>query len=166
MKCAKPVSALLSAALTILLSAATQAQVLPPGVSAGGNDGSFSYAYPFALPPARGRYQPSLGLVYNSNAGTSVAGVGWSLPMSYIEGGSRASPADGSGDPRTQVWLVLGGSRVLLIPYPASQVMPPLYDRNYCPDVSGVTFRPDVGSSYAEAVWSRGWGVSAWVVTA
>jgi RHS repeat-associated protein len=42
-------------------------------------DGSFSYSIPIELPAGRNGIQPQLALVYNSNAGNGIVGVGWSL---------------------------------------------------------------------------------------
>ena len=59
------------------------------------NVGSLSYTYAFKLPPSRGRYQPTLALSYNSNAGNARFGVGFSLSTTYIERVTSPSP---SGD--------------------------------------------------------------------
>lgn len=49
-------------------------------------DGAAVVTYPFALPKGRGRYQPGLALVYNSQATRGgIAGSGWGLPISSIE---------------------------------------------------------------------------------
>src|SRR5438105_4648367 len=82
------------------------------------NDGSANYAYPFDLPAARGRYQPHLMLAYNSmRSANATAGTGWALNTSYIEQAARASP-NPDGSARVQYWLVLDGSRRLLVADP------------------------------------------------
>jgi RHS repeat-associated protein len=46
--------------------------------------GTASFTIPFALPPARGRAQPSLSLTYMSGAGLGEAGMGWSTGAPFI----------------------------------------------------------------------------------
>jgi YD repeat-containing protein len=63
--------------------------------AAGGSDGSFTYTYPIAVPPAASSLEPSLSLDYDSGsvdgqtastqAQASWAGDGWQTPQSYIE---------------------------------------------------------------------------------
>jgi RHS repeat-associated protein len=106
-------------------------------VTVGGNDGSASYSYPIALPASRGRFQPSLGLYYSSNGSSGPYGVGWSLPLTFIERGVRGSPADASGDPRPQFWLVSNGSRTALVKFPAGQ---------------STHYRSDVANSYLDLI--------------
>lgn len=87
------------------------------------NSGTLSYVYPFQLPPARGRYQPSLALVYGSANPTLDRGFGrgWSLTQSYVERDTRFSPAargsDGAGN---RYWLVRDGSGSFLVQTPGS----------------------------------------------
>ena len=97
------------------------------------NSGTLSYVYPFQFPAARGRYQPSLGLVYGSANPTLDRGFGrgWSLTQSYVERDTRYSPAargsDGAGN---RYWLVRDGSGSFLV------------------QTSGGTYRADVESAY------------------
>ena len=49
------------------------------GGSAGTSGGAATYTIPIVLPPGRRGMQPELSLSYNSRAGNSIAGVGWSL---------------------------------------------------------------------------------------
>ncbi len=87
-------------------------------VTVGGNDGSLSYTYPFGLPQSRGRFQPKLVLRYSSNGGSSPYGVGWLLPLTFIERAMRASPNNVSaGNPRRRYWLILDGSGSPLVPF-------------------------------------------------
>lgn len=46
--------------------------------------GIATFSVPFALPPARGAAQPSLGLSYSSSSGHGLAGMGWELGAPYI----------------------------------------------------------------------------------
>jgi RHS repeat-associated protein len=47
--------------------------------------GAMRYGIPFPLSPARGAYQPSLGLSYSSSATDREAGYGWGLDLPMIE---------------------------------------------------------------------------------
>lgn len=46
--------------------------------------GIATFSVPFALPPARGAAQPSLGLSYSSSGGHGLAGLGWDMGVPYI----------------------------------------------------------------------------------
>jgi len=118
----------------VLSSSAVLAQASVPDSLIHSNDGTANYGYEFRLPAARGRYQPHLGLSYNSAATGGVAGVGWSLNVSYIERNDRSSPRDATGASRNQLWLVIDGSRRLLFPDPADTTR----------------FRPDIDSGYTQ----------------
>jgi RHS repeat-associated protein len=71
----------------------------------GGSSGSFTYAYPMAVPPAATGLAPELSLNYDSGtvdgqtaatqAQASWAGDGWSTPASYIE--QSFVPCDDAG---------------------------------------------------------------------
>src|SRR5712691_5087198 len=80
------------------------------------SNGAARYRYEFPLPPARGRFQPALSLVYTSYPSAEAGfGPGWSISLPqltmlvennvthyyYIDGGLRKpllpSPRDGSG---------------------------------------------------------------------
>lgn len=53
----------------------------PPG---GNSQGTARVSFPIRLPKARGGFQPSLGLGYDSSGGEGWAGIGWSIPVSSI----------------------------------------------------------------------------------
>src|SRR5438093_13149221 len=95
------------------------------------NEGSFGYSYTFALPPARGKYQPTLRLSYNSGAAATAYGVGWSLSMDYIDASQRATLTT-SGGIRVRYTLAREG---------VSQLMAAAGDGSYRPDVSGAYFK-------------------------
>lgn len=46
--------------------------------------GIATFSVPFALPAARGKAQPSLGLSYSSSSGLGLAGMGWSVGVPFI----------------------------------------------------------------------------------
>jgi hypothetical protein len=77
-------------------SAATGAPAIPnetnhntTGTMISGNviptNGSFSTAYPIAVPVGRVGATPQLALTYSSSRGNGICGMGWSLDLSYIE---------------------------------------------------------------------------------
>jgi len=49
------------------------------------NTGTSTYAVKIALPPGRNGFQPGLSLQYNSGSSNSAFGLGWSLPVPYIQ---------------------------------------------------------------------------------
>ncbi|MCO6007030.1 polymorphic toxin type 43 domain-containing protein [Actinoallomurus purpureus] len=109
--------------------------------SAGGSNGSFTYDYPIALPPAASALAPKLDLAYDSGgldgqtAATQTqagwAGDGWSTPRSFIERSFAqcSDSPEGSASPKStsdQCWdgeiltLSLNGSSTQLV-YDASK---------------------------------------------
>ncbi len=79
-------------------------------------------SYPFHLPTARGRVQPTLGLSYGSTAGVREAGYGWGLSLPVIErrhpSGNRGSPTyvdPPGGFPGDGDRLVFDGQPLVLI---------------------------------------------------
>jgi hypothetical protein len=53
--------------------------VIPAAAQEAGPDGSFSYTYPIRIPQGVNGIQPDISLVYNSNGGNGMLGMGWSL---------------------------------------------------------------------------------------
>ena len=107
-------------------------------VSINGNTGSATSEYSFALPPARGRYQPTLKLGYLSGRGIGAGGVGWQLytnSISLVPHGTLSS----AGVQRDQYQLNWNGASLLLIP-----------------DGTLGEYRPEVASSYLVAKQSGG----------
>jgi RHS repeat-associated protein len=112
----------LFAFLAIAASTAASAQTVA-------NDGSLNYTYAFSLPQARGKFQPSLALSYNSAGGATSFGVGWELNVNYIEASTR-TPLDNNGNVRIRYTLVNGGGARRLV------------------QVAGGSFRADTSSAY------------------
>ncbi|MDD2890131.1 MAG: SpvB/TcaC N-terminal domain-containing protein [bacterium] len=54
--------------------------------------GGASMSIPIAVPPGRKGMQPNLALSYSSGAGNGLFGVGWDMPIAYIE---RRGPGKG-----------------------------------------------------------------------
>jgi hypothetical protein len=61
-----------------------------------GNSGSFSYSIPLFTPPGPRGMQPSVALIYNSNAGGGILGRGWNV------GGELTSSLRRCGDTLAQ----------------------------------------------------------------
>jgi RHS repeat-associated protein len=70
----------------------------PPGVRVEPSKGVAVAEISFALLPARGGAQPSLRLVYSSDAGTRTAGVGWGLDLPSIELRPLSNPGQSLGN--------------------------------------------------------------------
>ena len=60
--------------------------IKPPSPS---NDGAAHLAYHIDIPPGRQGMEPNLNLVYNSDKGNGLLGVGWDLSFSKIEVDTR-----------------------------------------------------------------------------
>ena len=56
-----------------------------PTVTINPASGVAHVSFPFSLPAAQGIAQPSLSLIYSSDAGTRTAGAGWGLDLPVID---------------------------------------------------------------------------------
>jgi len=71
------------------------AQMTVPGAFDVSPGGAASYSVPIQLPPGVGGLDPKLALVYNSQAGNGLLGVGWSLAgLSSISRCPKTIPQD------------------------------------------------------------------------
>lgn len=59
--------------------------------------GAATYSVPFPLLRARGLAQPTLSLSYSSDAGSGVAGIGWTIGVPYVARSARGVPSYASG---------------------------------------------------------------------
>jgi Insecticide toxin TcdB middle/N-terminal region/Salmonella virulence plasmid 65kDa B protein/FG-GAP-like repeat len=82
-------------------------QMLTSGDASVSSSGAATFTFPIYLPPSTGGHSVNLGLVYNSQSGNSILGVGWSLrglssitrcPKSVAEDGVRAGVKDDASD--------------------------------------------------------------------
>src|SRR5207253_2542767 len=92
-----------------------------------------------------------------SATGAGPFGVGFSLPMTYIERDMRASPSEcadpscNPSDPRQRFWLVRNGERKLLVAFPSNQA---------------ASYRADVEAVYLNVVaGTDNTGAPNWVAT-
>jgi len=69
------------------------------------NQGSAHLVFPIRLPKARGDYQPSVNLTYDSSTPNGWIGVGWSIPVSRIEVDTRFGVPAYNG---TEVYMLNG----------------------------------------------------------
>jgi hypothetical protein len=97
-----------------------QAQVMSvPGQFAVSPSGAATYAVPIQLPPGAAGMEPRLALVYNSQAGNGLAGLGWSLsglsavsrcPRTMAQDGARGGVSLDANDR-----FCLDGQRLILV---------------------------------------------------
>jgi len=108
--------------LSLLSSLATvaHAQAMSlPGQFAVSETGAATYTIPIELPPGVGGMEPKLALVYNSQAGNGLLGMGWSLqglsaitrcPRTMSQDGARGSVSFDTNDR-----FCLDGQRLVVI---------------------------------------------------
>ena len=73
------IAALLALALASGAHAATSPAGATPGTFNVSPTGAATYTIPIAVPPGTAGMQPNLSLVYNSQSGNGLLGMGWSL---------------------------------------------------------------------------------------
>lgn len=113
--------------LALLLISAASSAYAEGAPAVNENTGDLGYVYAFDLPKARGRYQPTLALVYSSANNRDLGyGHGWTLTSTYLERDVRTVPG------KETLWLVEGAKRTLLVA------------------TSGSVFRPEVEDAFLE----------------
>ena len=70
--------------------------------------GTAALSYPFELPKGRAGMQPSVGLQYSSDGGSSYVGYGWSLPLQSIDIETRWGVPRFDADKESESYLLMG----------------------------------------------------------
>jgi RHS repeat-associated protein len=126
-------SSLLALVAVVLVPAATLAQLAPDGqhyagrpsdTGFGGTNvnatGAFGASIPLDFPPVRGGLPIPLQIVYR-NSGVGAAGLGWDLPLSYIQQDATFAyrrPTSSAGDqptPQARMFISLLGQKSELV---------------------------------------------------
>lgn len=123
--------------------------IAPPEAN---NQGTANLSYPLTLPAGRHGMQPQLSVNYSSAGGSSILGLGWSLPVSEISVETRwGVPLFDAAD-QTEGYLLDGTTLVTshIDEDGHMRLDKPVYHRDYQPrDLSGVTrFYPRVEGSF------------------
>ncbi len=79
--------------------------IAPPSAN---SQGTATMEYPFIMPPARNGMSPTLGLVYNSDAGDGLCGEGWTLPIPSITIDTRWGVPRYSARTESETYLMNG----------------------------------------------------------
>jgi RHS repeat-associated protein len=96
----------ITALAVVVLAVSAEAQVAP---TVNESTGELSITYPFRLPKARGRFQPTLTLSFSSSSSEDKGyGAGWTLSADYVERETRSSPSV------SYLWLMRGTSKTIL----------------------------------------------------
>jgi RHS repeat-associated protein len=83
---------------------------LGDNVNTDSNMGTLSYSVGFEVPQGFEGATPSLGLQYNSGGGNGVVGMGWSMPIPFIERMTRKGLPDYDGD---DLFVADGGTELI-----------------------------------------------------
>ena len=77
-------------------------------VPSANQSGTAALSYPFELPKGRADMQPSVGLQYSSDGGSSYVGYGWSLPLQSIDIENRWGVPRFDADKESESYLLMG----------------------------------------------------------
>ena len=77
-------------------------------VPSANQSGTAALSYPFELPKGRAGMQPSVGLQYSSDGGSSYVGYGWSLPLQSIDIENRWGVPRFDADKESESYLLMG----------------------------------------------------------
>lgn len=120
--------------------------------------GTASLGYTFELPKGRGSMQPSVGLQYGSDGGSSYVGYGWSLPVQSVDIETRWGVPRFDIEHESESYLLMGtklGDRT----YRTAELPGRAKDKRFKPLVEGgfarIIRRGDLPTNYTWEVTSK-----------
>jgi len=120
--------------------------------------GTASLGYTFELPKGRGSMQPSVGLQYSSDGGSSYVGYGWSLPVQSVDIETRWGVPRFDIEHESESYLLMGtklGDRT----YRTAELPGRAKDKRFKPLVEGgfarIIRRGDLPTNYTWEVTSK-----------
>ena len=120
--------------------------------------GTASLGYAFELPKGRGSMQPSVGLQYGSDGGSSYVGFGWSLPVQSVDIETRWGVPRFDIEHESESYLLMGtklGDRA----YRTAELPGRAKDKRFKPLVEGgfarIIRRGDLPTNYTWEVTSK-----------
>ena len=120
--------------------------------------GTASLGYTFELPKGRGSMQPSVGLQYGSDGGSSYVGFGWSLPVQSVDIETRWGVPRFDIEHESESYLLMGtklGDRA----YRTAELPGRAKDKRFKPLVEGgfarIIRRGDLPTNYTWEVTSK-----------
>ena len=120
--------------------------------------GTASLGYAFELPKGRGSMQPSVGLQYGSDGGSSYVGYGWSLPVQSVDIETRWGVPRFDIEHESESYLLMGtklGDRA----YRTAELPGRAKDKRFKPLVEGgfarIIRRGDLPTNYTWEVTSK-----------
>ena len=120
--------------------------------------GTASLGYTFELPKGRGSMQPSVGLQYGSDGGSSYVGYGWSLPVQSVDIETRWGVPRFDIEHESESYLLMGtklGDRT----YRTAELPGRVKDKRFKPLVEGgfarIIRRGDLPTNYTWEVTSK-----------
>ena len=120
--------------------------------------GTASLGYAFELPKGRGSMQPSVGLQYGSDGGSSYVGYGWSLPVQSVDIETRWGVPRFDIEHESESYLLMGtklGDRT----YRTAELPGRAKDKRFKPLVEGgfarIIRRGDLPTNYTWEVTSK-----------
>ena len=120
--------------------------------------GTASLGYAFELPKGRGSMQPSVGLQYGSDGGSSYVGYGWSLPVQSVDIETRWGVPRFDIEHESESYLLMGtklGDRT----YRTAELPGRVKDKRFKPLVEGgfarIIRKGDLPTNYTWEVTSK-----------
>ena len=125
--------------------------------------GTAALSYPFELPKGRAGMQPSVGLQYSSDGGSSYVGYGWGLPLQSIDIETRWGVPRFDTDKESESYLLMG-SKLNDRTYRTTDAPARTKDKRFYPLVEGgfakIIRRGDSPQNYTWEVTSKDGTVS------